>query len=293
MYLVNFNSLKKASLLLFVLFVSTITFAQTSFKVVCDKTDNTVKIVESTNHSPNYVPIKSGFPFRQIAQKWIDDNYSTTVCNPGEIVKQIQAEAEKSAPPQVTNNNNETTQQAAANTPLQPRPSSATQSPPYKNSSFVINAKFSDLGRAFSLDKSFAPGFGVGFEQLFGKKYYLGIGVNMDFYFTDFASVGDYEKMSFYFGKIPLFLGYRMYQKNMFIMYEAGVEINTEMRSTDDDFDFLGKSLTSNSFDITARVKVGTGRFMLIMGSEFWVSEIFENDDYRMIAVYLGLKLSF
>jgi len=257
---------------------------------VCDKTDNTVKVIKSDNHSPNYIPIKGGFPFRQIAQQWIKDNYSTTTCNPGEIVKQIKAKEDNNTQAGVTNQNNKPTQPAPAATPLQPRQNPTIS---YRNSSFNINAKFSDLGSVFSLENNLVPGFDVGFERLFGKKYYLGIGVNMNFYFADFSTIRDYENINFFFGKIPVFLGYRMYNKNMFIMYEAGVEINTEVRATDDNFEFLGKIPNSNSYDITARIKIGKGKFMLTLGSEFWVSEIFENDDYKMTVVYFGLKFGF
>ena len=115
----------------------------------------------------------------------------------------------------------------------------------------------------------------------------------MDFYFADFTSIGDYENMSFFFGKIPVFVGYRMYNKNMFIMYEAGIEINTELRATDDDFEFLGKIPNSNSYDIVTRLKVGKGNFMMMLGAEFWISEIFENNDYRMMSMSVGMRFSF
>jgi hypothetical protein len=282
--------LKRSIFVTFLFVLSLNTFAQTSYKVVCDKTDNIVKVIKSDNHSPNYVPIKGGFPFRQIAQQWIDDNYSTTTCNPGEIVKQIQTEKDNNTQTGVKNQNNQPTQPAPATTLLQPRQTTTIS---YRNSSFILNAKFSDFGRVFSLDNNLAPGLDVGFEQLFGKKYYLGIGVSINFYFADFSTIGDYENMSFFFGKIPVFLGYRMYHKNMIIMYEAGVEINTEIRATDDDFEFLGKIPNSNSFDILARIRVGTDKIMLSMGAEFWVSEIFENDDYRMMVVYFGLRFGF
>ena len=86
---------KKSIFIAFLFVISLNTFAQTTYKVVCDKTDNTVKVIKSDNRSSNYVPIKGGFPFRQIAQQWIDDNYSTTTCNPAEIVKKIQTEEKK------------------------------------------------------------------------------------------------------------------------------------------------------------------------------------------------------
>ncbi len=282
--------LKKSVFVAFLFVLSLNTFAQTTFKVVCDKTDNTVKVIKSDNRSSNYVPIKGGFPFRQIAQQWINDNYSTTTCNPGEIAKQIKAEENNNPQTGITNQNNQPTQPAAATTTLQPR---QTTTIPYRNSSFILNAKFSDLGRVFSLDNNLAPGFDVGFEQLFGKKYYVGIGVGMNFYFADFSAYTDLDQITFFFGKIPLFFGYRKYHKKYFFMTEVGAEFNTEFQSSDDDFGFYGKIPTSNSFDILARIRIGTDKVMLSMGTEFWVSEIFENDDYRMTVVYFGIKFSF
>ena len=76
-------------------------------------------------------------------------------------------------------------------------------------------------------------------------------------------------------------------------MSEVGAEFNTEFQSSDDDFGFYGKIPSSNSFDILARIRIGTDKIMLSMGTEFWVSEIFENDDYKMTVVYFGLKFSF
>ncbi|MDB4584344.1 hypothetical protein N9164_14420, partial [Draconibacterium sp.] len=76
------NLVKTIICSIFILFFIHETSGQTRYKVVCDKTDNTVKVVESENRSANYVPIKGGFPFPQIAEQWIADNYTTTVCNP-------------------------------------------------------------------------------------------------------------------------------------------------------------------------------------------------------------------
>ena len=219
MKLTIFQGFRKSILFIFLFVLSLNTFAQTTYKVVCDKTDNTVKVIKSDNRSSNYVPIKGGFPFRQIAQQWIDDNYSTTTCNPGDLVNKIKTEENNKIPTGVTNQNNQPTQPAAASTPLQPRQTATSQVPPYRNSSFILNAKFSDLGRVFSLDNNLAPGFDVGFEQLFGKKYYLGIGVNMNFYFADFSADPNFDQITFFFGKIPLFFGYRTYHKKYIFMF--------------------------------------------------------------------------
>jgi len=283
----KFKNLVLSSLL----FLFSITaFAQDTYKVVCDKTDKTIKVIKSNNRSPNYVPIKGGFPFQQVAQQWIDDNYTTKTCNPDKIVDQLKIEENSSYQTPVTNQNNQSVQQAQA----APLTAANTQEPNYRNTSFILNAKFSNIGEVFSLDKSMSPGFNIGFEQLFGKKYYVGIGVDMNFYFADFSSTStNFDQMTFFFGKIPLFFGLRTYHKKYFFMYELGAEFNTEIQSSDDDFEFYGRIPNSNSFDIMARFRFGTERIMLSLGTEIWMTEIFENDQYKMTVFSLGMKFNF
>ena len=288
-YYLRFHKLILISLLF--LFSSNI-FAQDTFKVVCDKTDNTVKVIKSDNRSPNYVPIKGGFPFQQIAQQWIDNNLTTTTCNPEEIVKEIQTEQKNNPPTQVTDQNNQINQPAQKTQPATIT-SATAQQPRYRNSSLIINAKFSNIGEHFSLDQSLAPGFEVGFEQLFGKKYYIGIGVGMNFYFTDFSPThATIDQVTFFFGKIPLFIGYRTYHKKYFFMHEIGGEFNTEFQASDENIDYLSTP-NSNSYDIMARFRVGTERIMVSLGTELWVSEIYKYNDYGMSVFYLGMKFSF
>ena len=288
-YYLRFHKLILISLLF--LFSSNI-FAQDTFKVVCDKTDNTVKVIKSDNRSPNYVPIKGGFPFQQIAQQWIDNNLTTTTCNPEEIVKEIQTEQKNNPQTQVADQNNQINQPAQKTQPATIT-SATAQQPRYRNSSLIINAKFSNIGEHFSLDQSLAPGFEVGFEQLFGKKYYIGIGVGMNFYFTDFSPThATIDQVTFFFGKIPLFIGYRTYHKKYFFMYEIGGEFNTEFQASDENIEYLSTA-NSNSYDIMARFRVGTERIMVSLGTELWVSEIYKYNDYGMSVFYLGMKFSF
>ena len=267
-------------------------FAQDTFKVVCDKTDNTVKVIKSDNRSPNYVPIKGGFPFQQIAQQWIDNNFTTTTCNPEEIVKQIQTEQKNNPPTQVADQNKQINQPTQKTQPAT-FTSATTQEPRYRNTSLIFNAKFSNIGEHFSLDQSLVPGFEVGFEQLFGKKYYVGIGVGMNLYFTDFSSTYDtLDQVTFFFGKIPLFFGYRTYHKKYIFMYEIGGEFNTEFQASDENIEYLSTP-NSNSYDIMARFRVGTDRIMVSLGTELWVSEIYKYNDHGMSVFYLGMKYSF
>lgn len=291
------NFTRKTIQFLFIVFFSLISlngYTQKTFTVVCDKTDKTVKVVESDERSPNYVPIKGGFPFRQVAQNWINENYSTTQCDPGEILDQIKQNSQNTstqtnsistAPPQQT---------VAPSNSISP---GRTFQPPvrYKNTSFMINARFSNLGEAFNLKEKLMPGFEVGIEQLFGKKIYFGTGINVDFYFSNFdenaALEDDFETI--YFFKIPAFIGYRTKSKNFMTMYEAGVAGNTKLTGTPLVLESFGQTVNNNSFNFLARLKVGTETVMLELGTDIWLAEIFENHNFEMSSVFLGLRFNF
>lgn len=285
-------SFKFQILLLFFIAFSTSVIAQTTYKVVCDKTDKTVKIVETSKRSANYVPIKAGFPFRQVAQKWIDENYSTTYCDPGQIIKQNNAQQNQPAP---TLNNTATNQPSPtpSHTILQPRRSGANSAVNYKNTSFLMNVRFSNLGEAFRLSEKLMPGFEAGIEQVFGKQFYFGTGINMDFYFSDFDGDYDISTESIYFFKIPAFVGIRKATKNMMVMYEAGAAVNTGFVGTPLILESFGKTANKNSFDFLARMKVGSEKVLLEFGTDIWLTEIFENDSFKMSSVYVGLRFNF
>ena len=274
-------------LILFLFLFSTNILAQDTYKVVCDKTDKTIKVIKSKDTSPNYVPIKGGFPFQQIAQQWIDNNYTSKKCDPENIVKIYKTEENNVTNTSVSNQTNLSTQSASSSI-------STTQEPRYRNTSFLLNGKVSNLGDAFSINKGISSGFNIGFEHLFGKKYYVGIGIDMNFYFTDFSSPNNISnQITFFFGKIPLFFGVRTNHKKFIFMYELGGEYNTEFRVSDDDFEFYDMTPKNNSFDIMGRFRFGTERIMLSLGSELWITSIFENNNYKMSVIYLGMKLNF
>lgn len=193
----TYRGLKKCLLSSIILLISLCTFAQTTYKVVCDKTDNTVKIIESENHSAKYIPIKSGFPFRQIAQKWIDENYTTTTCNPEDILKQINTQ--QNIPTQTQSAQPSLLTPTPPPSKLQPRRTGSNQTVTYKNTSFFMNAKFSNLGEAFMLDEKMMPEFELGLEKTFGGQVYFGTGINADFYFSDMDGQYDIDSETIYF----------------------------------------------------------------------------------------------
>ena len=283
--------LKPFLILLFTIF-SLNSFSQQTFTVVCDKTDNSVKVVESRIKSPNYVPIKGGFPFRQVAQKWIDDNLSTTQCDPDEIMKKIKLQTK------VPNN-------VAPGTSTIPTPPKRTSSGAlntnrsfqpahhYRNTSLIIDAKFSNLGEAFRLNNKLMPGFEMGIEQLFGTKIYFGTGINMDMFFSDFDSRYDISQEFIYFFRIPAFVGYRMQNKKIMVMYEAGAEVNSKFTGTELDLESFNKTAIDHSFNFLARMSVGTERILLEFGSEIWLTDVFEAGNFDMSVFLAGLRFNF
>ena len=284
--------LQKPVLILLLIVFSLNSYAQQTFTIVCDKTDNLVKIVESQDRSPNYVPIKGGFPFRQVAQKWIDENMSTTQCNPGEIKKQIQKQTKttnnktpvKSTAPAVQQHYSSV--RGSTNQSLKPAVH-------YRNTSFLLNAKISNLGEAFNLDSKLMPGFEAGIEQLFGNKFYLGTGINMDLYLSDFDSRYAVDQELIYFFRIPAFVGYRWTYNKFATMWEAGMAVNTAFTGTELNLESFGKTANSNSFNFLARMKVGTEQIMLEFGSEIWFTDVFEASIFNMSVFYMGLRFSF
>ncbi|QGY42150.1 hypothetical protein GM418_00315 [Maribellus comscasis] len=282
-------------LIIFLLSFSLNGYTQKTFTVVCDKTDNTVKVVDADKRSPNYVPIKGGFPFRQVAQKWIDENYSTTQCDPGEITNQIKAQSQSvnsdinnntvtAAPPQHTTAPGiKNVQSQTADTPIK-----------FNNTSLLLDIKFSNLGEALLLENNLVPGIEIGMEQLFGNEIYFGTGVHFNAYLATLENSSDDDSQFYYFGRIPVFLGYRLNYSGMMIMAEAGAEINTKMASTETDKTILGRTGKDNSVNFLGRVKIGSETVMLELGTEFWLTEILENyEDFNMTAFYLGLRFYF
>lgn len=279
------------------LFCSATGFAQTKYKVVCDKTDNTIKVVEAQNLSANYVPIKGGFPFRQIAEQWISDNFTTKECNPEDVADQMQTKQNTSTQANKmhtvpSSKNPQTT--APPPSPQQPQARrSTTPRINYRNSSIIFHGKFSNLGDAFYLSESMMPGFEVGFEQLFGKQGYFGTGITGNFFFSDMDGWNDSDLETIYFFRIPAFGGYRI-QKRMFVaMFEAGGALNTSLRGTPLTLDTYGLSSENMSFNFLIRAKVGFPGIMFELGYDTWLTDVFVDDSFRMSAITMGIRVSF
>ena len=214
------QGLKKSALIVLFTVFALITFAQSTFKVVCDKTDNTVKVVESDNRSANLVPIKGGLPSMQIANDWINKNYNTTKCDPGQIINDIRKnktapEFQPTAPATITKTKTQTVAPAAITktkaqtvapavktvTKVQtvpPKAKGATNTSKakgtsyapapaeqkFKNNSLLLNTRVTNLGDIFGYDERI-KGYGIGLEKLFGDQIYFGTGLNVDMYSFD------------------------------------------------------------------------------------------------------------
>jgi len=260
--------------------------AQTTYKVVCDKKDNTVKVIESANKAANYIPIKSGFPFRQIAEQWIEDNYTTRACNPQDIKN-----ANSKPPNNTTQTNNQVTPSGAV--PPTQTPPPAPKAIKYRNSSLIIHGKFSNLGEAFALSETMMPGFEVGLEQLFGQTVYFGTGVSANFFFSDMDGMYDVDTETIYSFRFPAFAGYRRQTNKFVAMIEAGGAFNTKMQGTELNLESFGKTAEDYSINFMVRARFGLPGIMFEVGYDSWLTDVFVDDGFKMSALRAGIRFNF
>jgi len=283
-----FTLTKACFLFVFLLSASLVSLAQNNskYKVVCDKTDNTIKVVKTSDKAAKYVTLKTGFPFRQIANQWIIENHPTRSCDDGS---------------QTTNDENRvlTPQNTPAVMPISNPTSPQTALPPtppainYRNSSFLFHIKFSNLGEAFKLTNETMSGIEFGYEQLFGHKGYFGTGISTTFYFGSMDTWQNVDSETIYFFSIPAFGGYRI-QKRMFVaMFEAGGAVNTKFQGNDAELDAFGLPAESFSVNFLARAKVGFPGVMFELGYDSWLSEVFTDNTFNMSAITVGIRVSF
>jgi len=295
-----------SALISLLLFSASLTLdAQKTFKVVCDRSDSTVRIVDSDDRSPNLVPLKGGFPFYQVAQNWVTENYPGGKCNPAAAAQQNQAAADavtRQAPGQqpavpgqqpsipgqaqpVTNPN--------ASFGIPPGQPPAQASPfSYRNTSIFISVLFSDLGKVYSLDPPMIPGMNIGIEHLFGTKFYGGTGIHFN------TLIGQTDEdagiSSFYFFRIPLFAGYRQVTGKRYWGVDLGLAANTMLKPLSDDSDFSGESPADYSLNSIVRAKFGNESSSIEFGVDVWLNEILSSyDGFRMTVVSVGYRYSF
>ncbi len=275
----------------FLALVSAELSGQKTFKVVCDKSDNKIKIVDGEDRSPNMVPLKGGFPFYQVAQKWARDNYPDDKCDGTAVPKPdqpatVNQPATTGQPANVYNNPAGFLSPAATPAPL------TSRAVRYRNTSVSIALLFSDLGQVYSLDPPMIPGINIGFEQLVGKNFYGGAGMHLNTLIgktEDAAGVG-----AFYNIQIPLFAGYRRYNGNNHWKVELGVAANNRLQPVTSDVDLGGEVAAEHSISAMTRVKAGKNRYEVVFGVDVWLTDILTTEEgYRMTVLSLGLSYNF
>ncbi|MFZ2286237.1 MAG: hypothetical protein WAV93_04560 [Bacteroidales bacterium] len=284
-------------LLIVIALVSLPLSAQKTFKAVCDKSDGTVKIVDGEDRSPNLVPLKGGFPFYQVAQSWVTENYPNGKCDPAAAAAQNQAAADAAAQQSTMPN------QPAANQTSPPAPASSygaavgqplplAHAPKHHNTSMFFSFLFSDLGKVYGIDPPLIPGMSIGIEQVIGTKFYGGTGIAFN---TLIGKISDDSDINaFYSIRIPLFAGYRMTSGTRYWGVDFGLAANTMLRPLSSDFSLGGEIASDVSFNTITRARFGTEKRAFELGIELWLNDILASyEGYQMTVLTLGYRFYF
>ena len=278
--------------------------AQKTYKAVCDKSDGMVKIVDGEDRSPNFVPLKGGFPFVQVAENWVKENYPDGKCDPAKAASQNQAATnavvQAAAPTQnqPANNqpaSNQTRQNASPNTFFNGpagRTPAAIPSFNYRNTSFFISFLFSNLATIYDTDMPFIPGVGVGLDQVIGTKFYGGAGLHLNTLIGKTDGSGNVS--SFYSVRIPLFAGYRHITGTRFWGIDLGLAANTQLKPLTSDSYLYGEVAAGHSINAMTRLRTGNERRSFELGVDAWLSEILSSETgFQMIVVTFGYRFAF
>ena len=294
MYKYSLNSKIKYPLILLFLLVPSILFSQNkTYKVVCDKTDKKLKVVEAENRSSNLVPVKSGFPFPAVARQWIKDNYETDDCDPDKVVTDIQSNTQEE-PVQTQPQNQQTTVVQQSTTQPQNLTAAPLSNLEYKNNSFGLDIVFSDVGRYFDLDQNLAVGLGMDLERVFGKQRYIGTGIHwfMLNCVGNSNDINNEDPVGMYSFKIPVFAGFRSRKKRTVTAFDAGFAFNTKPKELGTDADF--RDLTPKSaLNFMVRMKIGNDKMQFEIGSDLWFSGNFEDQLDKISVFYFGYRSNF
>ncbi len=271
--------------------------AQKTYKAVCDKSDGKVKIVDGDDRSPSLVPLKGGFPFYQVAEKWVKENYPNGSCDPAAAAAPNRAAAPAAAQPA------KQPSQAPANPTAPPPPASSygapagqplapLRAPRYRNTSMFVSFLFSDLGKVYGIDPPLFPGVSFGIDQVIGAKFYGGTGIHFN------SLIGKTEDAAgvnaFYTFRIPLFAGYRMTSGKRYWGVDLGLAANTTLRPLSSDSDLHGEMASDVSFNSMMRARFGTDRRAFEIGVDLWMNEILATyEGYQMMLVSMGYRFYF
>lgn len=277
--------------------------AQKTFKAVCDKSDGTVKIVDGEDRSPNLVPLKGGFPFYQVAQNWVKENFPNGKCDPAAAAAQNRAAANAAAQPSaLPAQQAQPTQPAPGPTQTPPpassygapsgQPPMSTRAPKYSNTSMFFSLLFSDLGKVYDIDLPLFPGVSIGIDQVIGTRFYGGTGIHFN---TLIGKIEDAAVVNaFYSLRIPLFAGYRMSSGNRYWGVDLGLAANSMLRTLSGESDLQGEIASDFSFNSMMRARFGTGKIVIELGVDLWINDILASyEGYQMMMVSLGYRFYF
>lgn len=290
----------KISLLLFLFSFPILINAQKSYKAVCDKSDGIVKIVDNEDRSPDLIPLKGGFPFYQVAQNWVKENYPSGKCDPAAAIKQNQAAADALTQPATGQKQNASGQIKTAPAlnvypnlrPDHSPPHAIATTPEYHNTSFFISLLFSNLGKVYSLDPPLIPGITVGVEQLLGTKIYGGTGINVN------SLIGKTDEdagvSSYYSIRIPVFFGYRQSNGKNYWGVDLGLAANTMLKPLTSDSHLAGEIAADYSLNTLTRIRIGKEHTAFEFGVDVWLNDILSSEEgFQMTVLSLGYRYSF
>lgn len=271
--------------------------AQKTYKAVCDKNDGKVKIVDGDDRSPSLVPLKGGFPFYQVAEKWVKENYPAGSCDPAAAAAQNRAAANAAAQPSIPS------AQPAPGPTKPPPPASSygaavgqplppARAPRYRNTSLFISFLFSDFGKVYGIEPPLFPGVGIGIDQVIGTKFYGGTGIHFNSLIGKTADASGVN--AFYSVRIPLFAGYRMISGNRYWSVDFGLAANTMLRPLSSDSNLHGEIASDASFNSMMRARFGTERRSFELGVDLWINDILASyEGYQMMLVSFGYRFYF
>ncbi len=277
--------------------------AQKTYKAVCDRSDGTVKIVDGDDRSPSLVPLKGGFPFYQVAEKWVQENYPNGKCDPAAATQQnkaaadavTQAATQAATPGQNQPANNQTRQPADPNAFFNVPAGQAPAAAPafrYRNTSMFISFLFSDLGRVYNLDPPLVPGVSIGIDQVIGTRFYGGTGIHFNSLIGKTADAAGVNAL--YTFRIPLFAGYRMTSGRRHWGVDLGLAANTMLRPLSSDSNLDGEIASDVSFNTMVRARFGSERRSFEMGVDMWINDILASyEGYQMLVLSLGYRFYF
>lgn len=272
--------------------------AQKTYKAVCDKSDGTVKIVDGEDRTPNLVPLKGGFPFYQVAQNWVKENFPGGKCDPSAAQKQNQAAADALSQPPAAQQQITPAQTVPSTNPGPSVGAPAGQTPlkapafKYRNTSMFFSMLISDLGTVYNLDPVVVPGLSFGIEHFIGTKFYGGTGLHFNT-LLGLTDIND-DVSSFYFFRVPLFAGFRQVVGKRYWGVDFGVAANTMLKPLTEESHLSGEIASDFSMNTHLRVRFGKERSAFEFGFDFWLNDILASwEGYRMKVYSIGYRYSF